>query len=96
MSRNKDRLGGAKPQDNGPPPQVVNQASQEEGNAFSFVIPTEFVELPSGGRFYAATHPLHNAETIEIRQMTAKEEDILTNQNYIEKGGGSTVTFRKG
>jgi|TARA_R110000824_G_scaffold248457_1_gene437531 hypothetical protein len=86
LSRNKDRLGGRKPQDNSPPPQVVNQVAQSDGNAFSFVIPTEFVELPSGGRFYAATHPLHNADSIEIRQMTAKEEDILTSQTLLKKG----------
>ena len=86
MSRNKDRLGGAKPQDNSTPPQVIQQAAQDEGHAFSFVIPTEFVELPSGGKFYPEQHPLHNAESIEIRQMTAREEDILTSQTLLKKG----------
>tara|TARA_Y100000593_G_scaffold41857_1_gene80228 strand:- start:1788 stop:2657 length:870 start_codon:yes stop_codon:yes gene_type:complete len=87
LSRNKDRLGGTTvPQDNSVPPQVIQQAAQDEGNAFSFVIPTEFVELPSGGKFYPPHHPLHNAESIEIRQMTAKEEDILTSQTLLKKG----------
>ena len=83
MSRNKDRLGtGTPPTDNSPPPQLLQQETQ----GFSFVVPTEFVELPSGGRYYPEGHPLHGAESIEIKQMTAKEEDILTSANLIRKG----------
>ena len=48
--------------------------------------PTEFVELPSKGKFYPPVHPLHNAETIEIKFMTAKEEDILTDRSLLKKG----------
>ena len=51
-----------------------------------FVVPTSFVELPSKGQFYPEGHPLHNQETIEIKEMTAKEEDILTSKALIEKG----------
>ena len=47
--------------------------------------PTETVELPSKGLLYPADSPLASG-TIEMKYMTAKEEDILTNQNYIEKG----------
>jgi hypothetical protein len=50
------------------------------------VIPTEFVELPSQGRFYDENHPLHNQETIEIKQMTAKEEDLLTSRALLKRG----------
>ena len=50
-----------------------------------FKIPTETVDLPSKGKFYPEGHPL-KAGTIEMKYMTAKEEDILTNQNYISKG----------
>jgi len=50
-----------------------------------FQIPTETVELPSKGRFYPEGHPLKSG-TLEMKYMTAKEEDILTNQNYIQKG----------
>ena len=39
---------------------------------------TEFVDLPSGGRFYPQGHPLHNQEVVEIRFMTARDEDVLT------------------
>lgn len=48
-------------------------------------LPTETVSLPSKGLIYPADHPLRKG-TVEIKYMTAKEEDILTNQNYIEKG----------
>ena len=50
-----------------------------------FKIPTETVELPSKGLLYPADSPLASG-TIEMKYMTAKEEDILTNQNYIQKG----------
>lgn len=73
------------PENNGPPPQVLTQQAQSE-NPFSFVVPTEFVELPSKGRFYPEGHPLHNEDTIEVKQMTAKEEDLLTSRALLKKG----------
>ena len=82
MSRNKERLGGVQQQDTNPP----HAAMQGDSGGFSFVVPTEFVELPSGGKFYPEGHPLHNQESIEIRQMTAKEEDILTSRTLLKKG----------
>ena len=48
-------------------------------------IPTEEVILPSKGLLYPEDHPLSKG-VIEMKYMTAKEEDILTNQNYIKKG----------
>jgi hypothetical protein len=50
-----------------------------------FKFPTEQVELPSKGILYPETSPLSSGK-IEIKYMTAKEEDILTNQAYIQKG----------
>jgi len=86
LSRNKDRmgLGTNTPEPASPPPQVMTQ--NQNDNPFSFVVPTEFVELPSKGRFYSENHPLYNQETIEIKQMTAKEEDILTSRALLKKG----------
>ncbi len=55
-------------------------------SVLDFVTPTEFVELPSAGRFYDTSHPLHRQETVEIRFMTAKDEDILTSQTLLRKG----------
>jgi len=56
------------------------------GSPLSFVVPTELVELPSRGLFYPEGHPLHGKEGVEIKQMTAREEDILTNKSFIKKG----------
>jgi hypothetical protein len=53
---------------------------------FDFVSPTEFVELPTKGRFYPFGHPLKDKETVEVRHMTTKDEDILNNKNYIKNG----------
>ena len=50
-----------------------------------YKFPTEMVELPSKGYFYANGHPLSSG-TVEIKYMTAREEDILTSQNLIQQG----------
>jgi hypothetical protein len=50
-----------------------------------FKFPTETVDLPSRGLVYPKDHVLRSGK-IEIKYMTAKEEDILTNQAYIKNG----------
>ena len=50
-----------------------------------FSVPTEEVELPSKGLLYPEDSPLSSGK-IEMKYMTAKEEDLLTNQNYIRNG----------
>lgn len=55
-------------------------------NPMDFVAPTEFVELPSKGQGYPQGHPLNGQDSIEIRFMTAKEEDILTSRTLLKKG----------
>ena len=50
-----------------------------------FKLPTETIELPSKGLLYPSDNPLSSGK-IEMKYMTAREEDILTNQNYIQKG----------
>ena len=47
--------------------------------------PTEVVTLPSEGFFYPADHPLKSGK-VRIKYMTAREEDILTSKNLIQKG----------
>jgi hypothetical protein len=87
MSRNKERL-GIEDEDildldeNSPAPAATGAA----GGGFSWATPTEMVKLPSQGRFYNSSHPLHNEETVEIKYMTAKEEDILTSRSLIKAG----------
>ena len=58
----------------------------DPSSVLDFVTPTEFVELPSKGIGYPTGHPLKDQETIEIRFMTAKDEDILTSRSLLKKG----------
>lgn len=67
-------------------PDVPHDQSVATTNTLDFVVPTDFVDLPSGGIFYPVGHLLHGQQQIEIRHMTAKEEDILTSQTLIKKG----------
>ena len=55
--------------------------------------PTEIVQLPSKGKFYPEGHALSTGK-IEMKYMTAKEEDILTNQSYIKNGVVLDKLFR--
>ena len=75
---NEDRLmGGHKPTPTEDAPQMANP--------LDFITPTQFVPLPSRGR-YPEGHPLHGKDSIEIKYMTAKDEDILTNRSLLKKG----------
>lgn len=47
--------------------------------------PTEVINLPSKGWFYPENTPLATG-VLELKAMTAKEEDILTSKNLISKG----------
>lgn len=63
--------------------QLMSEHSQAAIKKTNF--PTEIVPLPSKGLLYSEDHPLANG-TIEMKYMTAKEEDILTSQNLIKQG----------
>jgi hypothetical protein len=86
MSRNSRRITSASP--TAVAPQPTSPKIQTSNNPFgiSFVVPTEVVELPSGGNFYHEESTLHGKATLEIKQMTAKEEEILTSVSFIEDG----------
>ena len=60
-----------------------NQPTQQAQSNYQF--PTEEVTLPSKGLLYPEGSPLKSG-IIEMKYMTAKEEDILTNQNLIKNG----------
>ncbi len=49
-------------------------------------IAVDLVPLPSRGKVYPSDHPLHMANSVEYRAMTAKEEDILMSQALIKRG----------
>ena len=53
---------------------------------FGFEVPVEAVPLPSRGLVYPVDSVLHALETLDIRSMTAREEDILTSRSLIKKG----------
>jgi transcription elongation factor Elf1 len=78
MRNNEERF-QAHSADSTPPP-------VEEAKPLHFITPTDFVELPSRGRYYSKDHPLCDHEHLEIRQMTAKDEDILTSAALLKKG----------
>lgn len=65
---------------------MIATKTEQEQNIFNFATPTDFVKLPSGGKYYPPNHPLHNVDTVEIRYMTAKDEDILTSKALIKQG----------
>ena len=80
---NSQRTGAPQPDAPTPPPPVIENPATD---IFSFISPTEFVELPSKGVLYGENHPLYETDVLEIRHMTAKEEDILTSQALIKQG----------
>lgn len=53
--------------------------------AEKFSLATENIELPSLGKVYEVTNPLSSG-TVEMKYMTAREEDILTNVNLLRQG----------
>jgi len=64
---------------------LVNIARQNYENKQKNKIPSNIVKLASGGKIYAKTHPLYSGQ-LEMRYMTAYDEDILTNVSYIREG----------
>ena len=67
--------------------EMVELAKQqyEQKQVSDYKFPTEIIELPSKGLIYPKDNPLSSGK-IELKYMTAKEEDILTTQSYIKDG----------
>lgn len=82
QTRNKVFKEEAPPTMNMPGAPVSNVMKDD----FGLDIPYESVPLPSLGLVYPQDHPLHGLETVDIRPMTAREEDILTSRALIKKG----------
>jgi transcription elongation factor Elf1 len=66
-------------------PAATQQVAQPVQPEQKFDFPVEYIDLPSEGHFYPASSPLSSGR-IQLKCMTAREEDILTNQNLIKKG----------
>lgn len=63
----------------------VSQAEKAKSD-FGLDVPHELAPLPSSGKCYPVESSLHGAEAVEIKAMTAREEDILTSQALLKKG----------
>ena len=72
------------------PNQINNQGPIQTSNVmrddFGFEVPVESVPLPSKGVIYSEGGSLFGKDTVDIKPMTAKEEDILTSRAYIKNG----------
>jgi len=53
---------------------------------FNWEVPVESVPVPSEGKVYPPDSPLHGRKTVNIKAMTAKEEDILSSRALIGSG----------
>jgi hypothetical protein len=76
ISRGKKAIEAPQPQTEQTPQPTITR---------TFDFPTQIISLPSEGKCYPASNPLSKG-TLEIKYMTAKEEDILSSQNLIRKG----------
>lgn len=68
-----------------PIPDFVVKAQSDIPQKQEIKYPSDIIPLPTKGWFYPESSPLSSGE-IELKQMTAKEEDILANQELIRKG----------
>ena len=66
--------------------QVASQKAAEYDQMTGFSVPRDYVMLPSKGRIYPTNSPLHNLEEIEVRHLTAADEDILTSRALLRTG----------
>lgn len=64
---------------------TTTQAEQVKAD-FGLEIPVETIPLPSCGKVYPIGSALSGKETVDIRALTTREEDILTNTVYLKKG----------
>ena len=86
MARNSKRSKLGTGLEDSTPAAADSVAAALETGGLNFATPTEFVDLPSKGQYYPENHPLHGQESIEIKYMTAKEEDILSSKTLIKQG----------
>ena len=65
---------------------VASQKAAEYDQMAGFTVPRDYVMLPSKGRIYPVNSPLYNLEEIEVRHLTATDEDILTSRALLRSG----------
>jgi len=65
---------------------IASERGAEYDQIAGFAVPCDFVMLPSKGRIYPPESPLHNLEELEVRHLTAADEDILTSRSLLRSG----------
>ena len=86
MSRNHSRSSKPAAPPGDPASTTGSPLSNPAVAKVEFTVPTEIVDLPSQGLLYPEGHPWSGVKQVEIKHMTAKEEDILSSQSYVMKG----------
>lgn len=81
----KNAVFGGRPEGVDPAIPVMTVAERMKAD-LGVDLPVESVILPSLGKCYPPGHPLHDKQSVDIRAMTAREEDILMNRAYLKKG----------
>ena len=65
---------------------IAAERATEYDKMAGFSVPRDFVMLTAKGLIYPASSPLHNMEEIEVRHLTAADEDILTSRALLRSG----------
>ncbi len=83
-----------KAKERGIDPRLVAAGIATPAQAPTWDVPVLDVDLPSRGKVYPVESNLHNREKVEIRGMTAKEEDILTSRSLIRQGKAMSMLLK--
>ena len=65
---------------------IAAERATEYDKMAGFSVPRDFVMIPSKGRIYPQSSALHNLEEVEVRHLTAADEDILTSRALLRSG----------
>ena len=65
---------------------IASERGEQYDQMAGFTVPRDFVMLPSKGMIYPSDSPLHNLEELEVRHLTAADEDILTSRSLLRSG----------
>ena len=65
---------------------IASDRATEYDKMAGFSVPRDFVMIPSKGRIYPQSSALHNLEEVEVRHLTAADEDILTSRALLRSG----------
>ena len=72
------------------PGQYARKVAEDRATQYDqmagFSVPRDYVMLPSKGRIYPQDSSLYNMEEIEVRHLTAADEDILTSRSLLRSG----------